>query len=69
MTLDLSKMDKILSVHQEDFDAEVEAGVSRQGLNAYLRDTGLMFPIGTIQKIYHIRFSYIMYGTHFDLGT
>ncbi|XP_048254771.1 probable D-lactate dehydrogenase, mitochondrial isoform X2 [Haliotis rufescens] len=45
VTLDLSKMDKILSVHQEDFDAEVEAGVSRQGLNAYLRDTGLMFPI------------------------
>ncbi|KAK6185490.1 hypothetical protein SNE40_007712 [Patella caerulea] len=43
--LNLSKMDKILSVNQEDFDATVEAGVSRQTLNTYLRDTGLLFPI------------------------
>ncbi|ESO82875.1 hypothetical protein LOTGIDRAFT_229861 [Lottia gigantea] len=43
--LDLNKMNNILAVNQEDFDCTVEAGVSRQTLNSYLRDTGLVFPI------------------------
>lgn len=40
------KMDKILAVHPEDFDCQVESGVTRKTLNNYLRDTGLWFPIG-----------------------
>lgn len=40
------KMDKILAVHPEDFDCQVECGVTRKTLNNYLRDTGLWFPIG-----------------------
>nr|XP_022345281.1 probable D-lactate dehydrogenase, mitochondrial isoform X1 [Crassostrea virginica] len=43
--LDLMKMDKILAVHPEDFDCQVESGVTRKTLNNYLRDTGLWFPI------------------------
>ena len=38
-------MDKIISVHPEDFDCTVQAGVTRNALNSYLRDTGLQFPI------------------------
>lgn len=40
------KMDKILAVHPEDFDCQVECGVTRKTLNNFLRDTGLWFPIG-----------------------
>lgn len=39
-------MDQILDLHQEDFDVTVEPGVTRKALNAYLRDTGLWFPVG-----------------------
>lgn len=36
----------MLDLHQEDFDVTVEPGVTRKALNAYLRDTGLWFPVG-----------------------
>lgn len=42
----LRKMDQVLDLHQEDFDVTVEPGVTRKALNAYLRDTGLWFPVG-----------------------
>ncbi len=45
IALDLSQMDRILRVNAEDMDSEVEAGVKRQALNGYLRDTGLFFPV------------------------
>ena len=45
-------MSTITAVHEEDFDAEVEAGVTRLTLNSYLRDTGLWFPIG--QYVYPV---------------
>jgi D-lactate dehydrogenase (cytochrome) len=45
VSLDLSRMTRILSVHQDDFDCTVEAGVRREQLNEYLRDQGLFFPI------------------------
>lgn len=44
--IDLSKMDQVLEVNSEDFYATVQPGVTRVGLNTYLRDTGLWFPIG-----------------------
>lgn len=43
--LDVTKMQNIIAVNPEDFDATVECGVTRLALNNYLRDTGLWFPI------------------------
>jgi D-lactate dehydrogenase (cytochrome) len=45
VSLDLSRMNRILQVNAEDFDCVVEAGVRREELNADLRDQGLFFPI------------------------
>lgn len=43
--IDMSRMNHIIAVNQEDLDCTVEAGVTRHQLNARLRDTGLFFPI------------------------
>ena len=48
--LDLTKMNQILEINSDDFDCLVESGVTWRDLNAYLRDTGLWFPIGNFSK-------------------
>ncbi|NGO54950.1 FAD-binding oxidoreductase [Allomesorhizobium camelthorni] len=45
ISLDTSRMNRVLAVNAEDLDCTVEPGVTREDLNAYLRDTGLFFPI------------------------
>lgn len=45
ISVDISRMDRILAVNTEDLDCTVEPGVTREDLNVHLRDTGLFFPI------------------------
>ncbi|MFC6490059.1 FAD-binding oxidoreductase [Nitratireductor sp. GCM10026969] len=45
LSIDMARMNRVLSVNQEDLDCTVEAGITREELNHYLRDTGLFFPI------------------------
>jgi D-lactate dehydrogenase (cytochrome) len=45
VSLDLSRMNRVLSVHAEDLTATVQAGVTRMQLNNEIRHTGLFFPI------------------------
>jgi len=45
ISLDLTRMNQIVQVNHEDFDVQVQAGVTRKQLNAHIRDTGLFFPI------------------------
>jgi D-lactate dehydrogenase (cytochrome) len=43
--VDLSRMNRVLEVNADDLDCRVQAGVTREQLNAELKGTGLFFPI------------------------
>jgi D-lactate dehydrogenase (cytochrome) len=43
--IDLSRMDAVLQVSNQDLDCRVQAGVTREALNANIRDQGLFFPL------------------------
>jgi D-lactate dehydrogenase (cytochrome) len=43
--VDLSQMNRVLEVNDADLDCRVQAGVTREQLNAELKGTGLFFPI------------------------
>jgi len=45
ITISLEKMNKILSVNALDFDCRVQACVTKEQLNEYLREDGVFFPI------------------------
>ncbi|MET0509691.1 MAG: FAD-linked oxidase C-terminal domain-containing protein [Burkholderiaceae bacterium] len=45
ISVDLSRMNKVLSIAAEDLTVTVQAGVTRKQLNTEIRDTGLFFPI------------------------
>jgi D-lactate dehydrogenase (cytochrome) len=45
ISLDLSRMTRLLEVNQADMDCRVEAGLTHRSLNMLLRDQGLFFPV------------------------
>ena len=45
ISLDVSRMNKVLQVNEADLDVVVQPGVTRKQLNEYIRATGLFFPI------------------------
>ena len=45
ISVDTSRMNRVLAVHAEDLDCVVQPGVTREALNTHLRATGLFFPI------------------------
>ena len=45
ISLDLTRMNKVVALHAEDQTVTVQAGLTRKQLNEQIRDTGLFFPI------------------------
>jgi D-lactate dehydrogenase (cytochrome) len=45
ISVDTSRMNRIISVNPEDLDCVVEPGVTRKALNDYVKSHGLFFPI------------------------
>ena len=45
ITICLEKMNKVLSVNVDDFDCRVQACVTKEQLNDFLREDGVFFPI------------------------
>src|SRR5450759_784740 len=45
LSLDFTRMNRILAVNVDDLDATVEPGVTRKQLNSHLSSTGIFFPI------------------------
>ena len=45
ISVDVSRMDRILSIHADDLTVTVQAGVTREQLNREIKDSGLFFPI------------------------
>jgi D-lactate dehydrogenase (cytochrome) len=45
ISLDLSRMTKVLEINQADMDCRVQAGLTHRSLNGHLRDQGLFFPV------------------------
>jgi len=45
VVVDFTRMDRVLAVRTEDMVAVVQPGVTREALNAALRETGLFFPV------------------------
>ncbi|MBK5924420.1 2-hydroxy-acid oxidase [Rhodovulum sulfidophilum] len=45
VTIDFSRMNRVLKVNSEDMDVVVQPGLTREDLNRELRATGLFFPV------------------------
>lgn len=45
VSIDMARFDRVLGVSADSMDCRVQAGVTREALNTYIRETGLFFPV------------------------
>ena len=45
ISIDVSRMNQVLSINAEDLTVTVQPGITRKALNEAIKDTGLFFPI------------------------
>lgn len=45
IAVDMTQMDQVIKVNQDDFDVTVQPGVTRKFINNHLKDFGLWFPV------------------------
>jgi D-lactate dehydrogenase (cytochrome) len=45
ISIDLTRMNRVLRISAEDLDVSVQAGLTHRKLNDHLKNTGLMFPV------------------------
>lgn len=45
LSVDLTRMDRVLELHDADLDCRVQAGITRKALDGQLRGRGLFFPV------------------------
>lgn len=45
VSVDMMRMNRVVRISPNDLDVTVEAGITREALNAQLRETGLFFPV------------------------
>ena len=55
ISVDLSRMTRVIAVNPADMDCRIEAGVTRQQLNEHLRDQGLFLSGRPRQRVHHRR--------------
>jgi len=55
ISIDLSRMNKVLAINSEDLTVTVQAGVTRKQLNEEVKSTGLFFPIDPGADAHHRR--------------
>ena len=69
VAIDMTQMNQIISVDQEDMDCRVQAGVTRKQLNDYLRYDYFLHPIGNTHSTNSCSHSFCLFPLSFGFPT